>query len=284
MADRPGRRDGRGAWWCRLGVVGLVGLIAGCTAPVAAVNDRIAQLGFSREIVTGTDYRHLLVLGGDPGMAGNLVVYVEHDGLPWLQPDVVSDDPTPRHPLALELMARDTGYRAYIGRPCYFGLQSDRGCSARSWTDARYADAVVRSMAAVVNRLVAQRGTPAGVTLVGYSGGGTIAWLMARHIPATTAVVTVAANLDVGAWTALHHFTPLTGSLDPAAAAPLPAAVRQLHLVGGRDGNVPPATVHAMVARQRGAALIERPAFDHVCCWLDAWPAIYRAALADAAN
>jgi hypothetical protein len=87
-------------------------------------------------------------------------------------------------------------------------------------------------------------------------------------------VVTIAANLDTGAWTALHRFTPLTGSLNPATAAPLPAGIRQLHLAGGRDSNVAPAIVRSVALRQPEARYVEVAAFDHVCCWLEQWPAL----------
>jgi dienelactone hydrolase len=252
--------------------------LSGCATPAESITERIRALGFSQSVVAGTPYRHLLAQAGRPNQPGPMHVYVEHDGLPWERPQRVSADPTPRNALALELMARDDGYRVYLGRPCYFGLHADPGCSPRLWTDARYSAEVVRSMAAVVNRIVDGRRGSDGVVLVGYSGGGTIAWLMAPHVPAATAVVTVAANLDVGAWTTLHHYSPLTGSLDPATEPPLPPVTRQVHLVGGQDSNVPPFIVHSVVARQPNAKVLEIGEFDHVCCWLDRWSALMRSA------
>ena len=50
------------------------------------------------------------------------------------------------------------------------------------------------------------------VVLIGYSGGGTLAWLMASRIPETTRVVTIAANLDIDEWTRIHGDSPLSGS------------------------------------------------------------------------
>ena len=255
--------------------------LLGCATPSESIVDRIQELKLSHTTVSGTKYRHL-VAQAEVADHGPMHIYVEHDGVPWARPDVVSDDPTPRYPLALEMMARDEGNRVYLGRPCYFGLNDDLGCSARLWTDARYSDEVVQSMAAVVNRIVATRRKSDAVVLIGYSGGGTIAWLMAQHIPATTAVVTVAANLDVAAWTTLHTFTPLVGSLDPAREAPLPQRIRQVHLVGGRDSNVPQALTRSVAVRQANTKVIEMPAFDHVCCWLERWPALLQKALDDA--
>jgi pimeloyl-ACP methyl ester carboxylesterase len=127
-------------------------------------------------------------------------------------------------------------------------------------------------MAAVTNRLVAAQPQIREVVLIGYSGGGTVAWLMSTHVTSVTAVVTIAANLDVRAWTELHGYSPLVGSLDPAGSDRLPSRIRQWHLVGGNDRNVPPAIVAAVVARQPRAQFVEVPGFDHVCCWIERWP------------
>jgi len=265
--------------------VGLaVIVLAGCATPTESAIDRMGTLGFSQTTATGGRYRHLVAQSEQSGEPGAIYVYVEHDGVPWERPDVESTDPTPRYPLALELMARSTGDRVYLGRACYFGLKGDPGCGTESWTGARYSNDVIQSMAAVVNRIVDRRGRASNVVLIGYSGGGTIAWLMAAHVPATTAVITIAANLDVEAWTALHHYSPLTGSLDPASQAPLPPSIRQVHIVGGRDTNVPPAITQSVSLRQPQAKIVEISEFDHVCCWLDQWPALLRNALATVAE
>jgi len=266
--------------WRRVATGLAVLHLSGCATPSDSIVDRIQELKLSHATVTGTKYRHL-VAQAEVADHGPIHIYVEHDGVPWARPDVVSNDPTPRYPLALEMMARDAGNRVYLGRPCYFGLKDDPGCSARLWTDARYSDEVVRSMAEAVNRIVATRRKSDAVVLIGYSGGGTITWLMAKHIPATTAVVTVASNLNVAAWTTLHTFTPLSGSLDPAKEAPLPQHIRQVHLVGGRDSNVPPALTRSVALRQAATKVIEMPAFDHVCCWLERWPGLLQNALSD---
>jgi dienelactone hydrolase len=267
-----------------LASAGVALLLAGCATPTELIAARIDELGFTQTTLTGTTFHHWVAQAGQPTDRGAIHVYVDHDGSPWANPERVSTDPTPRHPLALELMARDGGQRVYLGRPCYFGRMSDTGCAPRMWTDERYSEEVVRSLAAVVNHIVDSQGKPAGVVLIGVSGGGTIAWLMAPHVPATTAVITVAANLDVKAWTSLHHYTPLTGSLDPATQAPLPPRIRQVHLVGGRDANVPPALVRPVALRQPQAQVVEIAEFDHVCCWLERWPVLLGAAIAGGAE
>ena len=95
-----------------------------------------------------------------------------------------------------------------------------------------------------------------------------------RRLPETRAVVTVAGNLDVGAWTREHGYAPLTGSLDPALRPPLPSRVAQLHLLAGRDESVPPAITESAIAQQAGAQRWLFPDFDHTCCWTTVWPQV----------
>jgi pimeloyl-ACP methyl ester carboxylesterase len=112
------------------------------------------------------------------------------------------------------------------------------------------------------------------ITLIGYSGGGVLALLIASRLDAVDQVITVAANLDVEAWAAHHAYSPLAGSLNPAVLAPLPARVHQLHLAGARDRQVPPATVASFLARNPAASFRIIEGFDHRCCWIEQWPEI----------
>ena len=106
----------------------------------------------------------------------------------------------------------------------------------------------------------------------GYSGGGTLAVLLASRVPQSVAVITVAANLDIDAWTDLHGDRPLVGSLNPARQPSLPDRVVQIHYAGGRDRVVPVEIVRRGVT---GAGrLVVEPEFDHVCCWAASWPRI----------
>src|SRR6185437_2332145 len=103
----------------------------------------------------------------------------------------------------------------YLGRPCYLGLASSPECRPADWTFERYSARVVASLAAATNRFREREGRP-DVVLVGHSGGGTLAVLMAPQVQGLRAVVTIGANLDVAAWTLWHGYLPLNGSLDPA--------------------------------------------------------------------
>ena len=170
-------------------------------------------------------------------------------------------------------MSRDRGPRLLLGRPCYFETRADTGCSPLLWTYRRYAPEVVASMAAALRGFLAEHPFP-HVVLIGYSGGGVLAWLVASHIPQATAVVTIAANLDIDAWAKLHAYTPLAGSLNPALLPALPVSIHELHFTGGQDDNVPSSVTRAFAIRHPGAKIVEMPRFDHRCCWIEQWPGL----------
>ena len=70
----------------------------------------------------------------------------------------------------------------------------------RLWTSARYGDEAVASMAAALRPDLAMESGYDRVVWVGHSGGGALAMLLAERVPETTAVVTIAADLDTEAW------------------------------------------------------------------------------------
>lgn len=250
----------------------LMVALAGCTLTPAERTDQLARAhGFTREVAQGAGFRHVIYSNRVAERDQELHVYLSGDGSPWLGRKRISDDPTPRRPVALHLMALDPSPSVYVGRPCYHGLARHPPCQPDMWTTARYGEPIVASMAEVVNHQIA-RTLKTRVTLIGFSGGGTLAMLLSERIRATVAVVTIAANLDIHAWAALHGYSPLNDSLNPATRPPLPAHIRQVHLAGSADQSVPPALTTAAIARQPSATLSVFDGFDHSCCWQSIWP------------
>ena len=245
---------------------------SGCTSPSLHMDERAADLGFQRTVVQGDGYEHVAYTKQGRSKASSVLhVYLGGDGTPWLRKRVAAIDPTPRTPLMLELMSLDPAPSLYLGRPCYHGLNKSKACSPDLWTDRRYSEAVVASMSAALDHLSVdyQR-----LVLLGYSGGGTLAMLLAERQPKTGTIITVAANLDTARWVELHGQQPLSGSLNPAARASLPLRIRQLHIAGENDDNVPPLLVHEAISRQQGAEFKVFPKQDHRCCWGAVWPQI----------
>ncbi|NEX22407.1 alpha/beta hydrolase [Thiorhodococcus mannitoliphagus] len=227
----------------------------------------------ARRLVSGAGFEHVVFSRGDLRTTERIHVYLEGDGLPWRSRHRIASDPTPRNPLALRLMALDPSPSIYLGRPCYFGLAQADGCSPWLWTDARYGAEVVDSMVAALKALLPADGPPP-LTLIGYSGGGVLAALMAPRLGGEVRVVTLAANLDIDAWADHHGYSRLSGSINPANEPPIGASIMQLHLMGARDREVPPATVARFMAVNPGAQRRLFSDSDHRCCWLDDWPAL----------
>ncbi len=197
-----------------------------------------------------------------------ILVVTEHLGSPAILP------PIPQDALGLRLLAMDPAPAVYVGRPCYHGAATVEPCHSRLWTTHRYSEEVVLSLAAVVRQLMSDHGAEE-VAWFGYSGGGTLAVLLARHFETSVSVVTVAAILDTGAWAAYLWGGDLPGSLNPASGAPLASRIRQRHYAGAED-DVVPVELSARAAKHLGADLIVVDGYDHVCCWERLWPAILR--------
>jgi hypothetical protein len=245
-----------------------------CTSPEAHI-DRLAQRGqLTREIVSGAPFRHVIYRPQSPRAGAELHVYLEGDGTPYLKRSVVAADPTPRTPLALELMLEDRAPTLYLGRPCYLGLTHDPPCEPAYWTLKRFSPEVVQSLVLVLEIEIERSGLRR-VTLIGHSGGAALSLLVADQVPEVERVITVAGNLDVAAWTRLHGYSPLSGSLDPVTSGPRRADLLLLHFAGDADENVPAPLVQAAASRLGGRVVVV-PHFDHRCCWVRAWPTLVR--------
>ncbi len=168
-------------------------------------------------------------------------------------------------------MASDPGPSLLLGRPC--AHDATRCDEVAPWTSARYGEAVVESLGAAIDSLEPATGDR-GVVLIGYSGGGTLAMLVAERLAQVRRVVTLAGNLDTAAWVGHHGFPGLPDSLNPAERPPL--SVPQLHLVGENDKVVPPHLGRTLWERQPNAEVRRLPGVDHTCCWERVWPAVAR--------
>jgi pimeloyl-ACP methyl ester carboxylesterase len=110
------------------------------------------------------------------------------------------------------------------------------------------------------------------LVFVGYSGGATLAMLLAPRFTQTRAIVTIAGNLDPDAWTQHHGYTPLTESLNPTRQKPPPDTISQLHFAGAEDRNIPPALTREALRRHPRARFEVLPGVAHRRGWYQAWP------------
>lgn len=270
-----------GRYWLLL----LCLLVQSCATPTGQLTELAVNSGLERSKVRAGGF-DLLVFANTstattvrarsaPG-ADKLHIYLEGDGSPWRFRAFIMADPTPRNPLMLRLMSVDNQPAVYLGRPCYNGSMHEPGCDFSLWTSARYSVEVVKSMASAI-RALAIRHNASEVWLMGHSGGGSLAMLLAEEVPQVTRIVTLAGNLDTDAWTQHHRYTPLYNSINPAKGPKLRAGVWQWHLVGGRDTIIPAHLVKPVIISQASASGFEFSGFDHGCCWERIWPDVLQA-------
>jgi len=248
---------------CVIFLIAISVLLHGCASPVRALNDFAEQSGLQRSVVRAEGY-NLLVFDNfnryklDPvsnnGISNNndadiLRVYLEGDGSPWQHRTIVMSDPTPRNPLMLRLMSQEQ--------------------------HPAYSQKVIDSMGSAI-RAMAKRSKSKQLWLIGHSGGGALAMLLAPQLPQTARIVTLAGNLDTDAWTSHHRYTPLFSSFNPATSEALPSNIWQWHFVGGRDSVVPPQITRPIIMQQLSASGFLMPQFNHGCCWERIWPQVMR--------
>ena len=249
--------------------------LAGCTS----WQTQVSQFGLQDQLVQGVAFRHRIltnVAGQQTKLQGEPVrwhVYIEGDGQPVKFGGRPSRDPTPRSPLLLPVMAQDPQPALYLGRPCYFDT-ADPACHWMRWTLERYSEATVASLTMALQQQIGPRDE---LVLIGHSGGGALAVLLAPRLPQTRAVITLAGNLDLGSWIQANDYSPLPACLDPMQQPPLPASIRQWHIAGTRDTVIKTEWIQAFAARQPQAEVIVRKEADHFTPWAEWLPGWLRA-------
>jgi pimeloyl-ACP methyl ester carboxylesterase len=238
------------------------------------------KAGWTWETLDGGPF--LLAAAVAPGKNSPiLTVYLEGDGFAYARPSQPALDPTPADPVALRLALAHprTGAAvnvAWLARPCQYAA-SPR-CRTAYWTSRRYAPEIVDAVNAAIDRLKERRHATK-VVLVGYSGGGAIAALLAARRNDVKSIVTVAAVLDLAYWTKRDGLAALDGSLDPAAVAQSLGTTPQVHFTGGQDDVAGTDAVRSFLRRLPPGAparLIEIPGFSHSCCWSRDWGELMR--------
>ena len=250
----------------------VVVAVSGCAdlERVRVDADRFAaQAGLERTELSAGAFRLLSYQRSEPSNGGNLHIYIEGDGRAWPNRYRPPSNPTPLDSVALRLAVRDRSDNVvYLARPCQY-LSPGPECDARWWTTHRYSEAVVGAMNAVVDIVKAQH-HGRDITLIGHSGGGVIAAVLAARRSDVSALITVASPLSLDAWTSALELSALPHCINPAHYAQQLASIPQVHLVGSGDEIVPISVVNDFMRRLpegHQATVIVMPDADHRCCW-----------------
>lgn len=214
----------------------------------------------------------------------SLRVYIEGDGFAWKSRTTPSDNPTPRNPTGLKLAAADKQANVfYLARPCQFiGPPLPATCCVNVWTQDRFSPAVIDAMNEALSQMVL-RYPGVKIDLVGYSGGGNIAALLAERRDDVRSLRTVAGNLDVAYVNALHHVTPMpaaSSAIDRAAAL---RDLPQIHYSGDADTTVPPAVARRFQQAVGGKCVRTEvvSGMGHGSDWATVWPQLLAQGMPD---
>ncbi len=245
-------------------------MLVSCATPAQRFYDKATEFGFSFQTIKSKKFQHIIYQTNKPVKDGVLHVYLDGDGTPWIRNRWIAADPTARNPLILRLMKLDTMPSILLGRPCYYALKHSTGCNNKYWTSQRYSRVVVDSMVSVLNQWLDKHKFKK-IVLIGYSGGGSLAMLMASDIQKVNKVVTIAANLDVAAWSHYHGYLPLKESLNPADEMLLSKKIKQYHFAGQDDVVVPASIIEEFTNKQGNASFYKIAKQDHASHWESVW-------------
>lgn len=211
--------------------------LTGCAAPPT---DKLAvQNNFKKNYIQTSkfnlaSYQKILQPGADVN------IYIEGDGRAWSGRYRLSSDPSPRYGTTMRLATLDPNPNiVYLARPCQYSPEDLKTvCDSKYWSLARYSLEVVSSLDMAISN-IKQQCSAKNIHLIGYSGGGALAVLIAAQRTDVASIRTVAGNLDLSTMDEIHKTTPLSESLDPIAVAQKIQHIPQLHFVGGKDHIVP---------------------------------------------
>ena len=142
------------------------------------------------------------------------------------------------NPVAAQLAQKDKyPYVLYLNRPCYFSDNSV--CTPPAWEEGRYLPEIIEEMKVALLRLQQKYKIPE-FELVGYDGGAAIALLLANRMKGIPVkVYTIAGILNTEQYALLMDEPLHSDTLNPAKEAFMLSYIPQVHLVGGKDKQVP---------------------------------------------
>ncbi len=174
--------------------------------------------------------------------SSSLRVYIEGDGLAWLNRNTISDNPTPTDKTTATLAKMDTSDSAllYLARPCqYVEITEAKMCEKKYWSSHRLSPEVIESLNTAIT-MAKEKTKAEKISLIGFSGGGGAAVLIAAMRDDVEFIGTLAGLLDHKAWTKQHKISPLHGSLNPLDKIELVKNIKQLHITSSDDKIISP--------------------------------------------
>jgi len=169
----------------------------------------------------------------------NVLVIIEGDGNAWINRYTPSSDPTPKRPLNFIEPSSLPPSWIYLGRPCQFNKDTDENiCNSLLWTMDRFAEPTIQLYNDFLDSIKSQYGL-SSFDLLGYSGGGTIAAILASQRSDVRTLTTLAGNLDVTLFNEHHKVSAMPSAINPKDLVEQLEKVPQRHVIGLEDDIVP---------------------------------------------
>ncbi len=243
----------------------------------AGMASNAATNGFEAKTFNAKPFLLAGLLKNEPSKNNNLVVYIEGDGAALTYGKKVSLDPSPNFAQSYELAMLDPAPKVlYLARIGQFQPSQTGPLYQKYWAEARFSNDAVEAANEAINQAKAQTGA-SYVQLIGFSGGGALATLLAERRNDVKSLITVAGILDISWWVDTYDYKPLSGSLNPADRAAMISTLPQIHINGKADTIAPPQM--AIQFKQKADFKnfrILTLANGHYSGWTKAWPQILR--------
>ena len=211
------------------------------------------------------------------GIESDLTIYIEGDGAHWLLQMAPPPNPTPPKSLVVSLATQDQGpFTLYLARPCqYIDIAQFKDCDPSLWAEGRFSSAVIQYANDVIDKVLLDL-PKVRLNLVGHSGGGTLATLLAAKRSDVRCLVTLASPLDIAAWTRSLAVGPLRLSKNPADPNIQLKNTRQTHFFGENDSIVKKESIGNYRNFSDKTDFIVISGFDHTKAWAKEWPMLQK--------
>lgn len=204
-------------------------------------------------------------------------IYIEGDGFAWITRTQPSSDPTPKNALTLKLALKDTSPNVvYLARPCQYSLSKSPQCNVNKWTNERFSLEMIDVMNNSLDSIKSQH-PQQHFDLIGYSGGATIALMLAAQRKDIISLRTVAGNLSPKMVNAFHKVSELQNAAEPLAISSKIANLAQVHFYGANDDIVPNLIAEhylSSIKDKHCTQIIKVKNTSHNKGWIEAWPSL----------
>ena len=207
---------------------------------------------------------------------GQAIVYIEGESRGSINSHTTRYNPTPLNPVALKMAVQDKSKNLiYISVPCAnFTLDRIQACNQKYFKTHRFAPEVIASYNQVLD-YYRKRYDIKGFHLVGFSGGGVVATLLAQQQPDILTLRTIAAPLDTQIAQRLSQTNSFSHSQNPSSDPFTLGVLPQHHFLGDKDEFVTPVILSSFLqemgpSRCVRTSLISGP--THRDGWDERWP------------